>query len=281
MNMTKRASIRKMIFPILTEEDARLPFRVTGVGALENQHPAVRPTGLRDYQILYTTAGRGYAKIDGREYDVGAGAGFFFAPGVRHEYHAVEEPWTTWWVTFNGYALRDFPAVANMGKAFAFDVFEMDLLHHLHGNVHAAVSIGGPSAAADASGELYRLLLDFGRCVGSDARRARHDQLRVVLDFVDANFAGDISLADMAASLGVSAQHLCRLFRQAFGMRPFEYLTKRRLQKAKELLTGAENLTLKEIAPMVGLGDPSYLCAVFRRVEGMTPDEFRRAFRNG
>jgi YesN/AraC family two-component response regulator len=59
-------------------------------------------------------------------------------------------------------------------------------------------------------------------------------------------------------------------------MRPFEYLTGIRIQKAKEMLTGSGSFKLTEIARSSGYNDTSYFCAVFKEHEGVTPIEFRK-----
>lgn len=273
---------RKMVFPIITNEIRGLPFYVTGVGSLENQHPAVRPHGLRDYQILYITAGRGYLQVDGDEYEIGPHMGFYFMPEVPHEYYAMEEPWTSWWVTFNGYALDRFKIIANYGRYSVFHIYDMDRINLLHYDIHASASSSGLSAANDASCHLYRFLLDMAICTGTEAQGAKHtidNRLKPLLTYIEENFSKDIALNDMAGITGISPQHLCRLFKQAFNMRPFEYLTKFRLRKAKELLLSPDNPALRDVASKTGFNDVSYFGHIFRKHEGMTPMQFRRMYR--
>jgi len=271
-----------MVFPIVTNEVRKLPFYVTGAGSLENQHPAVRPNGLKDYQILYATAGRGYLQVDGDEYEIGPHMGFYFMPEVPHEYYAIEEPWTTWWVTFNGYALGSLQVIADYGRYSVFYIYDMDRINLLHYDIHASASSSGLFAANDASCHLYRFLLNMAACTGTEpqgTKNTRNDRLKPLLAFIEENYNKDISLSDMAAITGTSPQHLCRLFRQAFNMRPFEYLAKFRLQKAKELLLSPGSPSLKEVAARTGFNDVSYFGHIFRIHEGMTPMQFRRMHR--
>jgi AraC-type DNA-binding domain-containing proteins len=271
-----------MIFPIITEETVKYPFYVTGVGSLENQHEVLRPNGLRDHQILYVTNGKGSLKIGGKEFTVTSQMGFYFEPGIPHEYFSIEEPWTTWWVTFNGYAMKDFSKITNFGKYFVFNIYEMDRLNLLLSNIYSSAGLNGLSSTADASHALYRFLLDFSSCVGSDDRRDSQRkifQLQPVLTYIESHSGNDIALSDMANIAGMTSQHLCRLFKRAFNMRPFEYLTRCRLQNAKILLSGMENLTLKEVASKSGFTDASYFCAVFKHYEGMTPIQFKKMHR--
>lgn len=280
--MKKENSPRNMIFPIITEETLRLPFYVTGVGSLTNQHPVLRPHGLPNYQILYITSGNGHLRIDNEEFDITANMGFFFEPGVPHEYYAEEEPWTSWWVTFSGYAIKDFSAISGLGRYLVFHVHEMERLKLLHNDIYSSAECAGLLAATDSSYHLYKFLLELNCCIGTEAqkfKKSRSKQLQSVLMYLENHFDIDITLTDMANLAGVSPQHLCRLFKQEFNMRPFEYLVRCRLQNAKELLIGVDNLTLKEIASKTGFNDVSYFCCVFKQFEGMTPVEFRRMYR--
>ncbi len=279
MNITKDYYPRKMIFPIVTEEVLKLPFYITGVGSLSNQHLAIRPEGLLSYQFLYTTAGKGHLRIDNKDFNITANMGFYFKPGVPHEYYAEEEPWTTWWLTFHGYAASNFSALTELGNYKVFYVHDMDRLNLLHSNIHAAAKNAGLLTASDMSWHLYHFLLEMNNNIGAETQKCkqlRSKQLQAVLTYLESHFNHDIALSDMSEIAGVSSQHLCRLFKKEFNMRPFEYLTRLRIQKAKELLTAADNSVLKEIAAITGFNDVSYFCSVFKRIEGMTPIEFKR-----
>ncbi len=277
--MSKEYIQRKMLFPIITDETLKLPVYVQGIGSLENQHPCFRPNGLSLYHFLYSTAGKGYVKIDDKEYIITAGMGFYFEPDVPHEYYALEEPWTTWWVIFNGYAANNFGAVSKLGRSMVYHINDMNRLNKLYERIYSATEKGGLRAASEASIYLYRFLLEMDYFIGKEKHEKKHfrnEQLQSVLEYLEKHFDREVSLDDMTELIGVSRQHLCRIFRQELNIRPFEYLTKIRLQKAKELLAEPDSLILKEIASRTGFNDVSYFCAVFKQYEGMTPIEFRR-----
>jgi AraC-like DNA-binding protein len=271
--------MRKMIFPILTEVEEKLPFYITSIGANDAQYHVQRPEGYPAYHFLYGTAGKGRLRIDGKDFPIAENMGFFFFPGIPHEYYAETEPWITWWITFDGYAVKDLLPVAGLDRYTVFQVSDMEKLHQLHGDVHSAAASSRPVSSYDASLMLYRLLLGLKGCIGPETLKSRHgryQQLQPLLMYIEDHFNRNISLDDMATVTGVTPQHLCRLFRQAYSIRPFEYLTRYRLQKAKEILVGPGNPVLKEIAALTGFNDTSYFCSVFKQYEGMTPVEFKR-----
>ncbi len=100
-------------------------------------------------------------------------------------------------------------------------------------------------------------------------------RLRRVLDFVEANLADDIALADLASVAGSSRFHFSRAFRDATGFPPYRYLVQRRIAVAKDLLL-ADVLTTEEIAAQCGFRSTAQFAAMFKQVFGTTPARFRR-----
>ncbi|WP_162257282.1 helix-turn-helix domain-containing protein [Paenibacillus sp. Soil724D2] len=66
------------------------------------------------------------------------------------------------------------------------------------------------------------------------------------------------------------------LFQQTLGSRPFEYINRFRIQKAKEFLQRLPDLEVKFISEKVGFESPSYFIKRFKKSEGITPNAFRK-----
>lgn len=84
-----------------------------------------------------------------------------------------------------------------------------------------------------------------------------------------------LTLDDVAASVGVSAFHLMRIFRRAIGVTPHQYLMRLRLLQAITLLRDTER-PITQVAYDVGWSDLSNFTRTFRRDVGCSPGEFRR-----
>jgi AraC family transcriptional regulator len=100
------------------------------------------------------------------------------------------------------------------------------------------------------------------------------NRLRRVLDYINDNLGADIRLVMLATLADVSPDHLGRAFKQAIGLSPHRYVTERRLERAKELLT-TSNRPLSEIAYGLGFSSQSHFTTVFRRFLGVTPRAYR------
>ena len=100
-------------------------------------------------------------------------------------------------------------------------------------------------------------------------------QVRRAKEFIDANLDGDPSIAQLASECGLSRSYFTRAFKQAMGMPPHQWLTKRRLEGAKQLMQETR-LELVEIAIASGFADQSHFTRVFSRNEGLSPAAWRR-----
>jgi len=99
-------------------------------------------------------------------------------------------------------------------------------------------------------------------------------RLRKVQDYIEANLAGEITLAELAALAGVSNTHFSRAFHKSTGVPSHQYMIRRRVERAKALLAEG-SLPIAQIALAVGFGNQSHLTTHFRRVVGTTPRRFR------
>src|SRR5689334_3944394 len=101
-------------------------------------------------------------------------------------------------------------------------------------------------------------------------------QLRAARDLMDRAYAEPLDLDSLAAEAGYSRFHFARSFRRAFGETPRAYLTRRRIERAKDLLRSA-NLTITEICFLVGFESVGSFSSRFRDLVGMSPTDYRNA----
>jgi AraC-like DNA-binding protein len=113
--------------------------------------------------------------------------------------------------------------------------------------------------------------------VGRNARSLQKWRLKRVLQYVDDHLAAKITLKDLATVAGLSRMHFAAQFRTAIGMRPHQYLLKRRIERAEELLKQAE-VSLVDVALTVGFQTQAHFTTVFRRFAGDTPYRWRSAY---
>ncbi|WP_059002608.1 helix-turn-helix domain-containing protein [Leptolyngbya sp. NIES-2104] len=99
-------------------------------------------------------------------------------------------------------------------------------------------------------------------------------QLQKVSDYILDRLDQDLSLSELANVLNLSQYHFSRLFKQSTGMAPHQYLTRCRIDRAKQLLLNTQ-MSISEIAFAVGFNNHSSFTRLFRQLVGVTPKEFR------
>lgn len=95
-----------------------------------------------------------------------------------------------------------------------------------------------------------------------------------LLQYMDANFSEQLSLEDMSNRVGFSKYHFVRLFKEYTGTTFYNYLTNKRIQHAKILLSGTDEIT--DIAFQCGYNNQTSFCRSFKKLCGCPPTEYRQ-----
>jgi len=111
---------------------------------------------------------------------------------------------------------------------------------------------------------------------GRPIRALQKWRLKRAIDYIDDHLANKISLLDLAAVAGLSRMHFASQFRVATGLRPHEFLLRRRIRRAEELLQSG-TMTIVEIALNVGFQTQAHFTTVFKRFIGHTPRQWHAA----
>jgi AraC-like DNA-binding protein len=100
-------------------------------------------------------------------------------------------------------------------------------------------------------------------------------QVRRAKELLTANLQGALALRDIARECGLSVSHFARAFRVSVGMAPHQWLLRRRVDHATNLLPDPR-LSLSDVALACGFADQSHFTRVFSRVTGCSPGSWRR-----
>lgn len=98
--------------------------------------------------------------------------------------------------------------------------------------------------------------------------------IRKAMDYIESNYAKNLSLNLVATHVHLSPAYLSRIFNEKTGIGFTEYLTQIRLKKAKQQLRLSTE-TIDQIAIATGFNSSSYFSAIFKKHEGVTPSEYR------
>jgi AraC-like DNA-binding protein len=228
---------------------------------------------------------------------VDVGAQSYWYRGARHTTPAgqvflvnPDEPHTGESVTADGYVYRTlYPRIEDVARVardmsnhaaapyFKGAVLNDPLLVGLLSRFHVSISQGG----SRAQGELL-FLAAMARLITAHAdpqasiRTVGRERpaIKRAREYMDSNFASDVSLSELAQLVSLSPYYFARTFEKEVGLPPHAYLEGVRIRKARELLDRGESLVSTALA--VGYADQSHLTHRFRRILGITPGKYIR-----
>jgi AraC-like DNA-binding protein len=282
-------------FPV-SERDRQWGLYVTGVGSAHypagyahyplTPHPAGymfqwrQGRVLQEFQAVYISQGNGdYESKTVGSREITAGSVILNFPGEWHRYRASHETgWDEYWCSCNGEHLLDllrqgfFTPQEPILQPGIDDVLlqtYQDLL-----DLARAEPVGFPQVAAAKVYEILAVALAAVRRRGATSRD--ENRIRVAKAYLADNVEGPLAIAELAAKLHISPEHLRRLFRHSTGMSPHEYHLELKMHRARQLLHGT-NMTVKQIAQALGFESPFHFSRVFKRRTGVPPGHWRRS----
>jgi AraC-like DNA-binding protein len=245
-------------------------------------------------ELLYIRKGAALVQIDERESVVREGEAAFVPSGAIHT-AMVANSKEFWFnaVVFNlnfltsgisdviqlqyidRIKMRGLQLPLFIGKRAAWERRIIDELVFLF----AASRRKSPGYELAIKGSLFKVfseLVSQGADAPATSQRIRQDldRLKLVIQYIHANYAQKLSLDDMAALSNLSKYYFCRFFKSCIGKSPVDYLHFYRLLKAEELLKET-NLKVVDIAFDVGFNDLSHFTRLFHKQTGVTPSQFR------
>jgi AraC-like DNA-binding protein len=226
--------------------------------------------------------------IDEQDYEVGAGSVFLTRPDELHgSIDGSLRPAKWYWIhlhiprehalpglsvsetrdlarAYQRVVLRTFP-----GSEGLRECFRRLMLEHRHPEAH------GQTVARAILHELMVMLIrDHDRAVCGVKSLALSPEVQRAITWLNRHLGEPLSIPDIAESSGLGQSHFRQRFHKETGFTPSDYLTRQRVLRAKDLLRNARG-SVTEIAFRLGFQSSPYFAAVFKKITGMTPSEYR------
>ena len=202
-------------------------------------------------------------------------------PFVPHAYCADGTKWTTSFATFDG-ILKD-----GIGKVIG------DMSYQFTDAAEGAYFSGWVSrmimgfretqmSSVDSSVECYSFLMHFSPVYRFDKLQQHPlyaQYIAPVMGEIETNYGEQLTVQYLSACVYITPQYLSRLFHRFVRCSVYTYLTRYRINKAKELIICNPHTDIQHIGSRVGYNDTSNFIAAFKKITGHTPLEFRRMYR--
>lgn len=232
-----------------------------------------------DYILHYVTAGSG--RFNGRR--VHAGEGFLVVPGVPHCMESDgHDPWQFMWICFRGadaktqmkqIGLDEEHCYFSFGFADRLEALLDDVIYREHTDCDLNTYMQG----------IFYIILSYHQKQYQNdchSRGGAAGYAAAAMQYVDAHYREELRVDEIAEALHISRKYLCAVLEKEIGMSTKEYLLRRRVAAAAELLTHTA-MTVGEIAKEVGYADYTQLSRLFRKQMGVSPQQFRRQSMGG
>lgn len=267
------------------------------------------PRRIYDHQFFYCFTGRAYLEIEGRLYQFQPGVMVIVPPDLPHHFWVDDDdPGELYWFHCDFFCYEDrkwlfeqynnpeiyrcFFGAPLTGREHIREnpVFEggyrlpeylvvenTDTVEYFFRSIHTAYLRHDRFWQLAAKRSFLGLLEEvFDQTMGRQAdAAARGRQVTGQMKrFIAVNYYREVSVREICEQTGLNWEYASKLFKKEVGMRPVEYLNRYRIGKAKRLMLEPD-LSLADIAEMVGFNSPNYFCNVIKRYEGRTPDALR------
>jgi two-component system, response regulator YesN len=118
----------------------------------------------------------------------------------------------------------------------------------------------------------------FSRKIKRNTLEKPTDVIYEIAKYVQENFNRDVKLQEISGHFYISREYISRKFKQEFNVNISDYIVNLRMEKAKYFLKNSQ-LKIYEIANLIGYQDDKYFRKVFKKVLGITPNEYRTSFK--
>jgi AraC-like DNA-binding protein len=242
-----------------------------------------RSTPTEGFLLHYVRRGGMWYDTDGRKCEAAAGSACLMDYSDECEYgNARPRQAEVWWVLFDG---RDLPHLLTELRADRDPVFPLENLRRFEmlflellaltrdqPRAHEARSF---ATLAALLAELFYVRAEEYPASLVGRKTVLSKPVRQGIDYMTrfhSNAALGLKMVSHAS--GLSLRHFMRLFNHELGMTPLQYLSRYRVEHAKQLL-GSSDKTMDQIARIVGFSNQNYFSYLFRKLVGKTPREYR------
>ncbi len=232
------------------------------------------PRTQPDIQLVFVHSGSMEVSIDGVTHHVMPGSAMLLLPGAVEvfQFSRDQETWHRW-ISIHIGELRaeEEEWLRSLSNKAPIPV-EMNTLIDL---MLQLSSEHMPDSGAMCNLGMSALHV-YVSAASHSTRASTHSSVSAAIAFMEAHFADDLTLEEIARHAGVTSEYLVRLFRKHLHTTPFQYLWKYRLQKGVEWLTHT-GLSVSEIALRCGFKTSYHFARKMKDQTGSTPSDIRKS----
>ncbi|MEW4368352.1 AraC family transcriptional regulator [Paenibacillus kandeliae] len=275
--------IRQSVLLTLQEQPYFCLPESVGLYSEHPDHSVLREEGaLNNFNIHYVASGKGYVEVDGTVHELRGGQAVLYFPMQRQRYYSSQDdPWDIRWVHFYGERLHDYMIERGFHRHPLWTLRQRESWEQAHLHLLDEAEHNRMLHPSRLSTLTYAVLAEFvHQAAPLKKTRAGKAENRILtlLPQMQQEACEPFLLQDWAERAGVSEYYFCKLFKTLTEMTPLEFITRSRLQMAKQWLLERPDRNIGQIAADAGYPSVSYFNRQFMARENMTPSEYRKLY---
>lgn len=250
------------------------------VGSLQATHPHTSTrTNLLSFLCFVVLSGEGKLQYEGVDYELRAGDCVFIDCRKAYSHSTSDDLWALQWCHFYAPSLPAmYEKYKERGGCPVFHLADIkpftDLLTELY-NLASSSDYIRDMRINEKLGSLLTLLMEQSWHPESVTVSRKRMELAAVKEYLDEHFTEKLTLDELAEHFFINKFYLSKIFKETYGTTVNNYLISKRITRAKQLLRFTD-MTVDEVGVAVGMGDANYFSRMFRKVEGISPREYRK-----
>ena len=262
----------KIIFTSVSHRDAPFSVELAGV-TYPSPYYRIRHNPASSYVLEYVTEGRGWIEYKRERLEVQEGDFYLIQQSTACTYGSdYHTPYKKIWFNVEGklvghllagYGLTSPVVIAHKNVEHLIREIHRQLLCPLEENPTLQLTLSFHELIAFVSEtECSRILT-----------KPLYEQIR---DYIDLHLGEPLRLELIAERFYISRAYLARIFQQAYHQSPYDYILKRKMQIACDMLA-TTRMPVQEVAVRLAFGDPHYFSNAFKKVVGKSPRDYRQS----
>lgn len=234
--------------------------------------------GRLDYYLLYVTDGGLEIFTDGEPIIVGVNSLVVFPPrkGYKHRTIVDNGPLSYFWVHFTGSQVEKI--LSDCGIKLFPEINQASAINSIFSRfqkLFEGFAKKDRFRDLDLSALLSRLLVEAGRAI--ESRYTDNISLAKSIRYINEFYNTQIKISQLAKIENVCMTTYNLHFKKQLGITPTQYITKLRIDSAVELLESSDQ-TVQEISELCGFTDANFFTRTFKKVKGVSPTAYRKAY---